>query len=138
MMVPLFWPEVGLSVSQPEPWLYPTVALQFMMPPATLSTAMYAWLTLKPPENAVRVSPEVEAESLGKYPAWQSPTMLQSDGGEAASNLGTGAVADAVCTVETGANEILSCATAGAVTFGRAMKVGNCALSTALGLASTT
>src|SRR5580692_3134843 len=137
MTVPLFWPEAGLSVSQPEPWLYPTLALQFMMPPATLSTAMKTAL-LKPPENAVRLRPEADAESLGKYPAWQSPTMLQSEGGVAASNLGTGAVADAVSTVETGANEILSCATAGAVTFGIAMNVGNCASSTRLGFASTT
>src|SRR5580692_10676981 len=108
------------------------------MPPAELSTAIYALRLVEPPAGAVRFSPELEAVNLGKYPAWQSPTMLQSEGGIVASNRGTGAVWDAAARVETGANEMVSCAVAGAVTLGMPMKVGNCALSTALGLASTT
>ena len=53
-------------------------------------------------------------------------------------SMEAGLVLDAVVTVETGAKESVSCAVAGAVTFGRLMNVGNCALSMALGLADTT
>jgi hypothetical protein len=68
----------------------------------------YSLPALDAPETAVRLWPEIVAASWGKYPAWQSPTMLQSDAGVVASNLGTGALGDAIARVETGANETLS------------------------------
>src|ERR1035441_2027997 len=65
----------------------------------------------------------------------QSPNIWQSLCGATAVKRGMGAVAEAVVTVETGAKAMVSWATVGGVKRGRAMKVGNCADSTMLGLA---
>src|ERR1041385_5063950 len=76
--------------------------------------------------------------SLGKYGAPQSPSVLQSEGTLALTKRTIGAEVDAPSTLETGASDTDSCATAGAATLGSVMNVGNCAVSCTAGLAPAT
>src|ERR1019366_8215601 len=113
-----------------------------MMPPPAL------W-TLKLPEGLVMAPPaatapirmgEASTRSLGREAteAVQSPKSWQSLCMATAAKRGTGAVAEAVVTEETGARAMVSWATAGAVKRGREMNVGNCAVSCTEGLAAAT
>src|SRR5947207_6827196 len=76
--------------------------------------------------------------SLGKYGAPQSPKALQSEGTLTAANRTMGAVMEAAATDDTGPSETVSAATAGTLTLGMLMNVGNCAVSCTEELASAT
>src|SRR5664280_2943592 len=119
-----------------------TEILQSMFPPPLLWTLkLPAGLVMAPPAATALISMgEASTKSLGKRAGaeLQSPKIWQSLCMATAAKRGTGAVADAVVTVETGARAMVSCATAGAVKRGREMKVGNCAVSCTEGLAAAT
>src|ERR1035438_51989 len=97
----------------------------FMGPPA--STALI-WMGVA---STTRLGPATTG-------AAQSPKIWQSLCAATAVKRGMGAVFEAVITVETGARAMVSWLTVGGVKRGREMKVGNCAVSTTLGLAAAT
>src|SRR5215472_5948480 len=91
------------------------------------------------PAGVVYFSEVSTTNRFGRYFAPQSPTMLQSGGTGATTNLGIGSCALATVTVEIGAKEILAAVVIAPPEKGaRPRKVGNCALSCIDGFASTT
>src|ERR1017187_2303317 len=119
-----------------------TGAVQSMLPPPGLWTRkLPGELVMGPPAATalIRIG-EASRRSLGTETtgAAQSPKIWQSLCMGTAVKRGIGAVAEAVVTVETGARAMVSWATAGGVKRGREMKVGNCAVSRAFGLAAAT
>src|ERR1022692_3781638 len=117
-----------------------TEMLQPMLPPPTLWTRKVpAGVVMAPPEATAPIRMgEASTRSLGTEVtgAAQSPKSWQSLCVATAAKRGTGAVAEAVVTEETGARAMVSCATAGGVERGREMNVGNCAVSSTEGLAN--
>src|SRR5579863_4417307 len=97
------------------------------------------WLT--PSELPVKVSDVVSEVSVGKYPAEQSPISVQSVAGVVAMKRGIGSVCVAMETVDTGATIGLNVGcgtTAVQVVAGLTTQTGICAVSTTVGLLSTT
>src|SRR5450432_3001884 len=112
-----------------------------MLPPPMLWTRkLPGAVVMAPPEATAPIRmAEDSRESLGgETTVEQSPTILQSLCGTTAAKRGTGAVAEAVVTEETGARAMVSWATAGGVKRGKETNVGNCADSCVNGLASAT
>src|ERR1035438_5286525 len=104
-----------------------TEMLQPMLPPPTLWTRKVpAGGGLGPPEATAPIRMgEASTRSLGTRAGaeLQSPKSWQSLCMATAAKRGTGAVAEAVVTAETGARAMVSCATAGGVERGREMNV---------------
>src|ERR1039458_5228342 len=110
-------------------------------PPALWTLKLPAGLVMAPPAaTAPMRMGDASTRSLGRggTESVQSPKSRQSLCMATAATRGTGAVAEAVVTEETGARAMASCATAGGVERGREMNVGNCAVSWTEGLAAAT
>src|SRR5260370_42385206 len=118
-----------------------TLVVHAMLPEPVLCTRMLpAELVMAPPATPVSLIGVASNESLGGATkgTTQSPNSLQSLCTATEEKRGTGAVAEAVITEETGARLMVSWATAGGGKRGSAMNVWNCAVSCTAGLASAT